>query len=209
MENPPNNKTSMQKLSTSEAEQRDAWLLSKITIGELLKPGAPVLIPQALDVLMDLYSCLLDEVGYERFEAAYKLVLNTSKFRPDISELRAAANATMCMPAEREAKDEFTKLICLMRHHGRKLTNRGTPPKEPPSVLADVVMGTIADFGFGSIRAGLEAIWAHPALDLVREPKELDELESFRAVAGEKIERKWVEFYTRRKAEGFKNSQAA
>jgi hypothetical protein len=69
-------------------------------------------------------------------------------------------------------------------------------------------MGTISDMGYGSIRAGLEAIWAHPALDLVRPPEELDELESFRAVAGEKIERKWVEFYTRRKAEGFKREAA-
>lgn len=145
MENQPNSKTSMQKLSISETEQRDAWLLSKITIGELVKPGAPVLNKQALDVLMDLYSCLLDEIGYERFEEAYKLVLNTSKFRPDISELCAAANATICMPAEREAKDEFAKLIPLLRHHGRKLTNRGKPEKEPPGPFAAIVMDTIAD----------------------------------------------------------------
>jgi hypothetical protein len=158
----------------------------------------------AIDALLDLYSKLLGEIGPERFVAAYEMVLNTSKFRPDISELRAAAGATLHLPVEQEAKDEFAKLIPLLRHHGRKLANWGKPPIEPPKPFADVVMGTIADFGFGDIRAGLEAIWAHPALDLVRDARELDELESFRAVAGEKIERKWVEFYTRRKAESLK-----
>jgi hypothetical protein len=56
--------------------------------------------------------------------------------------------------------------------------------------------------GCGDIKAGLKSTWAHPALDLVRPPQELDEMESFRAKAGERIERKWVEFYTQRKAEG-------
>jgi hypothetical protein len=158
LENPPNSKTSMQKLNTSEVEQRDAWLLSKITIGELVKPGAPVLNQQALDVLMDLYSCLLDEIGYERFEEAYKIVLNASKFRPDISELRAVAGASLQFPIEAEAKQEFKKLIKLMRHHGRKLANRGNPPADPPGIFAEVVMHTIADMGYGNIYAGLEAI---------------------------------------------------
>lgn len=162
----------------------------------------------ALDVLMDLYSCLLDEIGYDRFEQAYAFVLNTSKFRPDISELRAAAGASLEFPTQAEAKTELFELIKLMRHHGRKLTNRGTPPKDPPGPRADVTMDTIRDMGVGSMNAGLEAIWAHPSLDLVRPPDELDEMESFRAVAGEKIERKWVEYYTKRKAEGFKREAA-
>jgi hypothetical protein len=163
----------------------------------------------AIDALLDLYSELLSEIGPERFVAAYKLVLKTSKFRPDISELHIAAGAPCGFPVVEGAKAEFANLIKLLRHHGRKLTNRGNPPKDPPGPLADVVMDTISDMGYGSIRAGLEAVWAHPALDLVRQPDELDELESFRAVAGEKIERKWVEFYTKRKAEGFKSSQVA
>jgi hypothetical protein len=36
--------------------------------------------------------------------------------------------------------------------------------------------------------------------DLVRNPDELDEMETFRAVAGEKIEKRWLELYLRRKA---------
>lgn len=163
-----------------------------------------MLEPMAIDALLDLYSKLLAEIGPERFVAAYELVLNTSKFRPDISELRAAAGASLEFPIEAEAKSELFELIKLMRHHGRKLTNRGKPEREPPGPRADVTMETIRDMGIGSMAAGLEAIWAHPSLDLVRPPDELGEMESFRAVAGEKIERKWIEFYTKRKAEGFK-----
>jgi hypothetical protein len=208
MEKQPNSKTSMRKLSISEIERRDAWLLNKITIGELVKPGAPVLSKPALDVLMDLYSCLLDEIGYERFEEAYSLVLNTSKFRPDISELRAAAGANLQFPIEAEAKREFLDLIKLQRHHGWKLTNRGTPEKDPPLPLRRIIADVLDDMGYGDIKGGLRAVWEHPALDQVRPGEEMDSLESFRRVAGEKIERKWVEFYTRRKAEGFKREAA-
>lgn len=158
--------------------------------------------------MLSLWLKTLAEIGEERFDAALTQVLESSPFRPTIAEIRRYASAKSEPPIEREAKDEFAKLIPLLRHHGRKLTNRGNPPIEPPDAFADIVMGTIADMGFGSVRAGLEAIWAHPALDLVRPPEELDELESFRAVAGEKIERRWVEFYTRRKAEGFKKEAA-
>jgi hypothetical protein len=160
--------------------------------------------------MLSLWLKTRGEIGEERFDAALTQVLESSPFRPTIAEIRKFAGAKSEPPFEVEAKDELAKLIPLLRHHGRKLTNRGTPPKEPPSArdIGIDTMGTIADFGFGSIRAGLEAIWAHPALDLVRPPEELDELESFRAVAGEKIERKWVEFYTRRKAEGFKRVAA-
>lgn len=167
-----------------------------------------MLEPMAIDALLDLYSKLLAEIGPERFVAAYELVLNTSKFRPDISELRAAAGASLEFPIESEAKSELFELIKLMRHHGRKLTNRGKPEREPPGPRADVAMETIRDMGIGSMAAGLEAIWAHPSLDLVRPPDELGEMGSFRAVAGEKIERKWIEFYTKRKAEGFKREAA-
>jgi hypothetical protein len=157
--------------------------------------------------MLSLWLKTLAEIGEERFDAALTQVLESSPFRPTIAEIRRYASAKSEPPFEVEAKDEFAKLIPLLRHHGRKLTNRGTPPIEPP-VLSDIVDATVCDMGFGDERTGLQAIWAHPALDLVRPPEELDELESFRAVAGEKIERRWVEFYTRRKAEGFKKEAA-
>jgi hypothetical protein len=158
--------------------------------------------------MIRLWLKTLGEIGEQRFDDALTQVLESSPFRPTIAEIRRYASAKSEPPLEVEAKREFMELIQLLRHHGRKLTNRGNPPKDPPGPLDVDTMGTISDMGYGSIRAGLEAIWAHPALDLVRPPEELDELESFRAVAGEKIERKWVEFYTRRKAEGFKRETA-
>jgi hypothetical protein len=157
--------------------------------------------------MVQLWQQTLSEIGEVRFDEAFRLALNASVYRPDIAEIRRFAGLVTAAPVEQEAKREFATLIPLLRHHGRKLTNRGTPPIEPP-VLSGVVKATVCDFGFGDERTGLQAIWAHPALDLVRPPDELDELESFRAVAGEKIERKWVEFYTRRKAEGFKREAA-
>jgi hypothetical protein len=171
-----------------------------------MKPSPP-LDKFAHELTINLWLETLEEIGEERFDAALRAVLKTSTFRPDISEIRKFAGVLTPYPAEREAKDEFAKLIPLLRHHGRKLTNRGTPPIEPP-VLSGIVAETICDMGYGSARAGLEAVWAHPALDLTRPPEELDELEGFRAVAGEKIERKWVELYTKRKAEGFKKEAA-
>jgi hypothetical protein len=60
-------------------------------------------------------------------------------------------------------------------------------------------MGTIYDMGFGDIYAGLEVVWRHPALDKTRPGDELDDLETFRMTAGEKIEKRWIEVYTKAK----------
>jgi hypothetical protein len=157
--------------------------------------------------MLSLWLKTLAEIGEERFDAALTQVLESSPFRPTVAEIRRYASAPSEPQFECEAREWFRKLIIAQRRHGRKLTNRGNPPVEPP-VFPDLVMATLCDMGYGSARAGLEAVWAHPALDLTRPPEELDELESFRAVAGEKIERKWVELYTKRKAEGFKKEAA-
>ena len=162
-----------------------------------MKPSPP-LDELGHELTIKLWLKTLDEIGEERFDAALQQTLETSSFRPDISEIRKNAGIPP-NPTEEEAKEEFRHLICLLRHHGRKLTNRGKPEKEPPGHLGEPTMGTICDMGYGSVRAGLEAVWAHPALDLTRPGEELDQMESFRAVAGEKIERKWIEFYTKGK----------
>lgn len=141
----------------------------------------------------------VDEIGLERFDEAFRLVLLNSSFRPDIAEIRRFAGLPSFVPNEREAMDELTKVIIAMRHHGWKLMNRGTPPKDPP-VFSDVVVGTIHDMGQCDLREGYKAVWRHPALDLTRQADELDELEKYRMTAGEKIEKRWVEFYVRRKA---------
>jgi hypothetical protein len=154
--------------------------------------------------MLSLWLKTLDEIGEERFDAALTQVLESSPFRPTIAEIRKRAGIPDVYPIEQEAKDELAKLLPLLRHHGRRLTNRGKPPKDLPLPLSPIIADVVEDMGYGNIPTGLEAIWAHPALDLVRPPDELDEMESFRAVAGEKIERKWVEFYMRRKGATFK-----
>jgi hypothetical protein len=141
----------------------------------------------------------VDEIGLERFDEAFMLCLQNSTFRPDIAEIRRFAGLPAGVPNEQEAMDEFKKIIIAMRHHGWKLTNRGKPEKDPP-VFSDVVMGAIHDMGHSDLREGYKAIWRHPALDLTRQGAELDELEKYRMTAGEKIEKRWVQFYIRRKS---------
>lgn len=199
MANPNEGKKS---LATSSASTKDSiakmrWLNERLAAADLMKPSPP-LDELGHELTVKLWLKTLDEIGEERFDAALQAVLETTTFRPDISEIRKLAGVQV----DQEAMRELAKLIKLQRHHGRKLTNRGKPEKEPPGPLADVTMATISDMGFGSVRAGLEAVWAHPALDLVRPPAELDEMESFRAVAAKRIEQDWVKFYTQRKAKG-------
>jgi hypothetical protein len=172
-----------------------------------MKPSPP-LDDYAREFLVNLWAETLLEIGEQRFDAALTLTLENSTFRPDIATIRKFAGIPVVYPIEEEAKAEFAKLIKLMRHHGPKLTNLGDPPRPRPLPLPTLIADVVEDMGYGDILTGLHMIWAHPALDLTRPGEELDELESFRAVAGEKIERKWVKYYTRRKAEGFKRVAA-
>lgn len=219
--------TTSQPSKRISTEERDAWLMSKITMGEILKPGAPPILNEdsALDKLMERYSELLDEIGPKRFEAAYDFVLDTSKFRPDISELRAAAGVTRQNPFDVEALAQFKRLIQVLRKHGRKLQmvlgeilNDGKDdeglvlqvPKRAPSILPPelptLVEATVLDMGYGSSQqVGLDAVWAHPAFDDIRDRDELDQMGSFRASAAEKIERRWIQHYTRNKSASLNN----
>lgn len=158
--------------------------------------------------MLSLWLKTLDEIGKDRFDEALAQVLESSPFRPTIAEIRRYASAPSQPPFEVEAREALTQVLCLMRHHGWKLTNRGKPEKEPP-VLSEIVAGTISDMGDGSQFEGFKAVWRHPSLDQTRPYVELDELESFRASAGEKIERKWVEFYTRRRSKQFKGGNTS
>lgn len=208
MQNPDGeNKPSAALSESKKLLSAKLWCNQQLATAEMMKPSPP-LDDLARGLTVELWAKTLMEIGEERFYAALQQTLETCTFRPDIAEIRKFAGIPVVYPVEREAKDEFAKLIKLQRHHGWKLTNRGNPPIEPPLPLPRMLADVIEDMGYGDIRAGLEAIWAHPALDLVRDSRELDELESFRAIAGEKIERKWVEFYTRRKAEGHKREAA-
>lgn len=177
-----------------------------------------------MDELLTRYSEFLDEVGPERFIAAYRLVLDTSKFRPDISELRAAAGVTRQNPFEVEALAQLKKLLAVLRKHKRtlqpikgELLNDGKDeqglvlvvplykPSTLPPEMPQLVQSTILDMGYGSSQqVGLDAIWVHPALDDIRDRDELDQMGAFRASAAAKIELRWIQHYTRNKADALR-----
>jgi len=169
-------------------------------VAEALKPGQP-LDKYAKAFLIQLWEQTLAEIGEERFDEALRHALNASTFRPDIAEIRKFAGLVPVYPTEREAKAELAIIIRLMRHHGRRLRNRGKPERDLP-VIEGLRLAALVDMGYGDHFAALEAIWAHPALDQARDPRDMEDLETFRAVAGEKLEKRWIEAYTRCRAEG-------
>ena len=175
-------KTSQPNNELSTVSMRNAWLMNKITAGELLKPGAPVLNQQALEVLLFLYAELYDEIGHERFEAAYTHVLKTSKFRPDISELRVAAGATFQSDFEREAMAAFQVVIAEIRQrtvtlrplggniirdkdeNGRYLENPIRAPLRKFEGFPKPIQEALERMGWGDWRKGVEVIGEHPAV---------------------------------------------
>ena len=65
------------------------WISQRIKAGELAKPG-PDLDDFARKLLIGLWLETLGEIGEERFDAAFKAVLKSSTFRPDIAEIEPA-----------------------------------------------------------------------------------------------------------------------
>jgi hypothetical protein len=134
------------------------------------------------------------ELGQERFDAAFKQVLLTSSFRPDISEIRKAAgvNHGIVDPVEQQAMKELRFLIAAMRVHTPRLVTifaeKGNmeSPKVPPPRLSDKSEAALLEIGMGSREAGLCAIAGHPAIS-----KDVDE--RFRNRNAAEIERKWCE----------------
>jgi hypothetical protein len=192
-------------------EEQDDWILCKITQAQLFMPGSPVLDPIALDKFLDLHLELLHLVGKERFEQAYDFCLKTSKFRPAVSELYAAAGISLQPPVEAEALAELRRIIEAMRFHGpkmkpkhsklirdrdgegRMLTNPEYEIINPPK-LSPVVLAALADLGFGDIYEGFDVIARHPAV--AKAPVELDPTEhSFRNRDARDIEKQWMEAF--------------
>jgi hypothetical protein len=162
----------------------------------------------------------LQEIGEERFDDALGKALNASTFRPDIAEIRRFAGLLPVYPVEVEAREQLITVIAAMRIHGPLLkpvpklegddkawmdsyyfyrSGEGYELISPP-VFPDLVYATLADIGCADLEAGLSAIWGHPALDRVRTNHH--GLDKYRDLAREKIEKRWIETYTRLKAEG-------
>lgn len=173
----------------------------------------------AKGALLDLYSELFDQIGVDRFEAAYKFALKTSKFRPDISELYTAAGISLQAPVESEALAELRRLIEAIRFHGPRMSpKRGNlirdrdedgrlltvPEYEmiPPPAPSIAVRAALEDLGLGDVMAGLDVISRHPALNPPPRNQDGDGSEhSFRNRLAQDLERQWVQAYMRAKAE--------
>lgn len=154
-------------------------------------------------MLLGYYLELFNEIGPARFAAAYDLVFNSSKFRPDISELRAAAGVSLAIPDP--AMDALGVVIAKMRIHGPKLREKPGPivrekddeglvlvkPERgqtiPAPVFEDRIEQTLVRVGMGSREAGVAAIACHPSLPWVEsEPQ-------YRERDAQAIEKRWAQ----------------
>jgi hypothetical protein len=163
----------------------------------------PVLNREAKDLLVNLYCGLLAEIGRERFEQAYQFVLGTSKFRPDLSELREAAGAPLYNPHHEAALADLRLVIDRLRIHGPKRDkswidindrSKGIRHAEP---MPESAQKALLEVGWGDLKAGLAWVWQLPCLDSVREG---DEELPFRSQ--DKLEAKWVQAWIKAQKAG-------
>jgi hypothetical protein len=202
--------------------KRDEWLMTKITVGEELKPGTPVLSPEANDQLLTLYCELVEEVGAEVFDQAWLAVLKTSKFRPDIAEIRKAAgvNHGIVDPMEVAADKALEYVLRSARVHGRQLRPvlgaivRTTdaegrvlqvPEREPSTPFEGFDKATAAALtvvGFGNEPSGFQRVCDLPAMMSMEEHKSAttyERLQFERTMTS--FRKEWREAYARSSAE--------
>lgn len=152
----------------------------------------------ALDLQMELYSELLEKVGQERFSAAYKSVLKTSKFRPDISELYEAAGVQVLNPHHEAAMHDLQLVINHLRVHGPKRNQSWVDVNDRSkgvinaTRLPESAERALAEVGWGDIKAGLAWAWLLPVLDQVRDG-EGHPMEEMPFRSQDKLEARWVQ----------------
>ena len=210
MENPTETtKSSLARKNTPTTSEAEMWLLQRLTAAELSKQGPPLNGPARATILR-LWHKTLSEIGEDRFDAALDQELQSSVFRPDIANIRRFAGLATTPPPEREATAALHWLVGAMRIHRRIMGIRrghrqpdgtfafdynGDDILQPPQP-SDRVRAALEALGFGSLQAGLDVIWQHPALDEARSGDEMDQLRMTRGTqAAERIEKKWREAY--------------
>lgn len=161
------------------------WILDRISMGELLKPGDP-LDPKTKAFMAVLWLKTLAEIGESRFHLAFQDVVETSRFRPDIAEIRRAAgiNRGIVDPTEQDALRGLRTIVLAFRKHERKLK------LNPPYPTFDErTEAAIVDFGDGDRIAGIALLSCHPSLPWSEcEP-------AYRLKATQDLERRWVAAY--------------
>jgi hypothetical protein len=185
----------------ADSQSLNRWIINLFSAAEAIKQGPPMeASSRALSVRC--WRELAEKIGTERFKSAYDHCMLTTKFVPDISELRWAAGIYPENPIEREAMDGFTAVIKAMRIHGPQLRGMVSEHGEIAApVFWAVAEAAIAELGFGDRAAGLELIARHPALNLPSGDVEYTpEQHHFRHRLGQDLERHWVQAYSQCKA---------
>lgn len=122
------------------------------------------------------------ESSREAFEGAFFAVVDRSKFRPDIAEIRDVLGLNDD-PVERGAKVALENLLDAIKEHGvdmkpimgeviRERDNDGrilALPERAPSMPAPEwpkrVVSALIDFGYGDLRTAYGLLAEHPAVD--------------------------------------------
>lgn len=214
----PANSTALRQapneFSTTFSAANLTWISQRLQAGELSKPG-PELDDFTRKLLVGLWLETLAEIGAERFDAAFKQVLRSSSFRPDIAEIRKAAgiNRGIEDPTEKQALSELRMILCTMRLHGPELKpivgrivqdrdERGCilqvpvrAPNVPAPQLEERTESAIVEVGMGSRGAGLEFLACHPALpwNSVKLQQEDAIQRAFKVKNAGEIEKRWVQ----------------
>lgn len=130
--------------------------------------------------MVQLWQQTLNLIGEARFDEAFRKVLNESKFRPDIAEIRAAAGVTD--ESDSRAMADFLHVIAVIRKHtvnlkptgdviikdrgddGRLLEVPIRSPKVPFPGFSAHTEETLERMGWGDARKGLLVVAEHPAV---------------------------------------------
>jgi len=124
-------------------------------------------------------TCL--ELGGQKFDEAFRHVLKTSTFRPDIAEIRKAAGLDDTDPTEKAALLALQNLLKLIRDYGPKLRRKSPYPE-----LDARTESTLLALGSGMRDLGLELVATHPNVTT-------DAVEgNYRLRTINEIEKKWI-----------------
>lgn len=161
------------------------WVTQRIQAGELAKPG-PEFDDFTRKLLVALWMETVMEIGPDKFDAAFRQVLKSSSFRPDISDIRKAAgiNRGIVDPVEQAALQSLRTIIEKFRIHERKLKC-----VQPYPQFDERTEQALVDVGAGDRNAGIALLSTHPSLPWSEcEP-------AYKLKTTQELERRWVSAY--------------
>lgn len=153
--------------------------------------------------MVQLWLQTLNIIGEARFDEAFRKVLNESKYRPDIAEIRAAAGIGDY--DDEAAKAGLHEVFAVIRKRTVELKPLGghiirerdeddrllaSPVRAPLDKFTgfpDPIHGTLERMGWGDWHKGVEVVGGHPAVS--------SEVEAggWMLKTAEQIEKRWRE----------------